>query len=88
MAAEEGHLISEGSKRASGETGYVHSWETGSTVDGPGVRMVLWTTGCPMRCQYCHNPDTWKLHNGRKMRESEVMEEVRKYAHFLRLAGV
>src|SRR5262245_37648579 len=42
-----------------GEMGFVHSFTTGSTVDGPGVRVVIWLTGCQFRCLYCHNPDTW-----------------------------
>src|SRR4051812_38776422 len=49
---------------ASGEVGFLHSFTTGSTVDGPGVRLVAWTTLCMFRCQFCHNPDTWTLSNG------------------------
>jgi pyruvate formate lyase activating enzyme len=45
--------------------GYVHSYQVGSTVDGPGLRFVAFLTGCLLRCQYCHNPDTWHKHNGR-----------------------
>ena len=53
-------------KRAldSGDIGFLHSFTTGSTVDGPGVRVVAWTAGCQYRCLYCHNPDTWTLTNG------------------------
>src|SRR6516164_7816298 len=49
---------------ATGDMGFLHSFTTGSTVDGPGVRVVGWTTGCHYRCRYCHNPDTWTLSNG------------------------
>ena len=49
---------------ASGDMGFLHSFTTGSAVDGPGVRVVAWTTGCMWRCRYCHNPDTWTLSNG------------------------
>ena len=49
---------------ATGDMGFLHSFTTGSTVDGPGVRMVAWTTGCMWRCLYCHNPDTWTVTNG------------------------
>ena len=48
---------------ATGDMGFLHSFTTGSTVDGPGVRVVAWTAGCPWRCQYCHNPDTWTMSN-------------------------
>ena len=44
--------------------GFLHSFTTGSAVDGPGVRVVAWTTGCMWRCLYCHNPDTWTMSNG------------------------
>ena len=47
-----------------GDMGFLHSYTTGSAVDGPGIRVVAWTTACMFRCQYCHNPDTWTLSNG------------------------
>ena len=47
--------------------GYIHSLESFGTVDGPGVRFVVFFEGCPMRCQYCHNPDTWVLTDGKQM---------------------
>jgi pyruvate formate lyase activating enzyme len=68
-------------------TGYVHSVETGGAVDGPGVRFVFFMAGCQFRCLYCHNPDTWRLHNGRLMTLDEAVGEVRSYASFLRFAG-
>jgi len=49
---------------ATGDTGFVHSFTTGSAVDGPGIRLVAWTAGCQFRCLYCHNPDTWNMMNG------------------------
>jgi len=47
-----------------GDTGFLHSFTTGSAVDGPGIRLVAWTAGCQFRCVYCHNPDTWNMMNG------------------------
>src|SRR5580765_5002721 len=53
--------------------GYVHSYEVGTTVDGPGLRFVAFLTGCLLRCQYCHNPDTWHKHNGRPVTIARAM---------------
>jgi pyruvate formate lyase activating enzyme len=64
---------------ASGDMGFLHSFTTGSTVDGPGVRVVAWTTGCMWRCQYCHNPDTWTLKNGIPVSVGHAADELRKY---------
>ena len=66
--------------------GYLHSIEVGSTVDGPGLRMTIFLTGCTLRCQYCHNPDTWHKHNGRKITVAEMMREIEKYAHVLQVS--
>lgn len=79
--------VAKRAKHLEGMTGYVHSIETAGTVDGPGIRFILFTTGCPLRCQYCHNPDTWHLKNGRHVSVDEVMEEIEKYSDFLNDAG-
>ena len=63
-----------------GDLGFLHSFTTGSAVDGPGIRLVAWTTACMFRCQYCHNPDTWTLKNGIPVTLERAIEEVRKYA--------
>jgi pyruvate formate lyase activating enzyme len=68
----------------SGELGYLHSFTTGSAVDGPGMRVVVWTSGCQFRCQFCHNPDTWKMTNGMPVKLSRTLEEIRKYPHALK----
>lgn len=70
-----------------GRWGFLHSEETGSAVDGPGMRVVFWTTGCEFRCLYCHNPDTWKLKHGQLVCVDDILDELRKYADFLRIAG-
>jgi pyruvate formate lyase activating enzyme len=69
---------------AKGDMGFLHSYTTGSTVDGPGVRVVAWTTGCMWRCQYCHNPDTWTLSNGIPVSVAKAAEELGKYRHSLK----
>ena len=81
-----GAKMSEGDVRAalaSGDMGFLHSYTTGSAVDGPGVRVVAWTSGCMWRCRYCHNPDTWKIGNGLPVSVARAAEELRKYAHGL-----
>ena len=70
---------------ATGEMGFLHSFTTGSTVDGPGVRVVAWTTGCQFRCLYCHNPDTWNLINGIPITVARAAEELEKYRHGLKV---
>jgi pyruvate formate lyase activating enzyme len=74
-------------KRAldSGEMGFLHSFTTGSTVDGPGVRVVAWTSGCQFRCLYCHNPDTWSLSNGTPVTLDRAVEELKKYRQGLKV---
>ena len=67
----------------SGDMGFLHSFTTGSTVDGPGVRVVAWTTGCLWRCRYCHNPDTWTMRNGYPVSVAKAAEEIGKYRHGL-----
>ncbi|HEX6851965.1 MAG TPA: pyruvate formate-lyase-activating protein [Candidatus Polarisedimenticolaceae bacterium] len=70
---------------ASGDMGFLHSFTTGSTVDGPGVRVVAWTSGCMWRCLYCHNPDTWKMTNGIPVPLSRAIEEIGKYRQGLKV---
>jgi len=70
---------------ATGDMGFLHSYTTGATVDGPGVRVVAWTTGCMWRCQYCHNPDTWTMSNGIPVTVSRAAEELRKYRQGLKV---
>jgi len=70
---------------AEGNMGFMHSFTTGSAVDGPGVRVVGWTTGCMWRCQYCHNPDTWTMRNGIPVSAGRALEELGKYRHGLQV---
>jgi pyruvate formate lyase activating enzyme len=68
-----------------GDMGFLHSFTTGSAVDGPGMRVVAWTTGCMFRCVYCHNPDTWTMSNGIPVTVARATEELRKYREGLRV---
>ncbi len=68
----------------SGDCGFVHSFTTGSAVDGPGMRVVAWLSGCQFRCVYCHNPDTWKMTNGMPVTLSRAIEVISQYRHDLK----
>jgi pyruvate formate lyase activating enzyme len=72
------------SAMTSGDLGFLHSFTTGSTLDGPGVRVVAWTAGCMWRCLYCHNPDTWTMTNGMPVSVARAAEELGKYRHGLK----
>lgn len=76
--------------KSSGETadsGFVHSYETAGTLDGPGLRYVVFLTGCPLRCLYCHNPDTQKLKNGTLTSAEKILEDLSRYKNFLLPSG-
>ena len=69
----------------SGDRGFLHSFTTGSAVDGPGIRVVAWTSGCQFKCLYCHNPDTWKLRNGIPVTLEGATAELEKYRTGLKI---
>src|SRR5437762_12694396 len=68
----------------SGDWGFIHSFTTGSAVDGPGVRIVAWLSGCQFRYVFCHNPDTWKVTNGTPVSMERAVEVVAQYRQGLR----
>jgi pyruvate formate lyase activating enzyme len=68
------------------EIGYFHSYDVTGAVDGPGTRFTLFLTGCPLRCQYCQNPDMWHVRDGRRVTAGRMLDEIGKYAAFLTAA--
>ena len=68
--------------------GYIHSKESFGTVDGPGLRYVVFFQGCPMRCQYCHNPDTWEVRKGREVTVDEILKDYNKNRSFYKKGGL
>ena len=68
--------------------GYIHSLESFGTVDGPGIRFVVFFQGCPMRCAYCHNPDTWQPMTGDVMSVNEILLNYENYRAFLKNGGI
>lgn len=67
--------------------GYVHSVETGGAVDGPGLRFVVFLSGCHLRCLYCHNPDTWHMKDAKKMDVAHLLNEISLYSNYLKRGG-
>lgn len=74
-------------KTATETTGYIHSVDSCGTVDGPGVRFVVFTSGCPMRCLYCHNPDTRYMQYGKPRSLDDLLDEIGAYSDFIKRAG-
>ena len=68
--------------------GYVHSFQSLGAVDGPGLRFVVFLQGCPLRCCYCHNPDTWQAGQGQRLLPSQVAARALRYRSYLRHGGV
>lgn len=67
--------------------GYIHSTESFGSVDGPGVRFVIFVSGCPMRCQFCHNPDTWDMQAGEKKSADELLRQALRYRSYWKDGG-
>jgi len=67
--------------------GRIHSTESGGMVDGPGIRFVVFLQGCPLRCRYCHNPDTWKAAGGLETDAASVVHETQRYKNFINASG-
>ncbi|MBD8070070.1 pyruvate formate-lyase-activating protein [Bacillus sp. PS06] len=67
--------------------GYIHSIESCGTVDGPGLRYIIFTQGCLLRCQFCHNPDTWEIGKGREITVEEVIKDLKSYLPFIKASN-
>ncbi|MCA1032173.1 pyruvate formate lyase-activating protein [Bacillus timonensis] len=67
--------------------GRIHSVETCGTVDGPGLRYIVFTQGCLLRCAYCHNPDTWDQNNGKEISVDEIIEDLKAYLPFIKASN-
>lgn len=67
--------------------GRIHSFETFGTLDGPGIRFVVFMQGCHLRCIYCHNRDTWDIEGGREYTADEVIGKMKKYLDYIRASG-
>ena len=68
-------------------TGHIHSIESCGTVDGPGIRFIVFFQGCLLRCLYCHNRDTWDIHGGKEVSVKELMDDLLSYRHYIKASG-
>ncbi len=67
--------------------GRINSFESCGTVDGPGIRFIVFLQGCLFRCKYCHNRETWDIHTGREVTVEEIIKEANSYRHFMNASG-
>ncbi len=70
-----------------GDIGFVHSWDINTSVDGPGTRMTVFMSGCPLRCQYCQNPDTWKMRDGQPVYLEAMIKKIDRYQDLFKSTG-
>lgn len=70
-----------------GDIGFVHSWDINTAVDGPGTRMTVFMSGCPLRCQFCQNPDTWKMRDGQPVYLEAMIDKVARYRDVFQATG-
>jgi pyruvate formate lyase activating enzyme len=70
-----------------GDIGFVHSWDINTSVDGPGTRMTVFLSGCPLRCQFCQNPDTWKMRDGKPVYLEDMINRVTRYKDVFQNTG-
>ncbi|CAB0951894.1 pyruvate formate lyase-activating protein [Corynebacterium diphtheriae] len=73
--------------RRTGDVGLVHSWELVTAVDGPGTRMTMFMSGCPLRCLYCHNPDTMGMKEGTVERVESIVKKIKRYRNVFKASG-
>ncbi|WP_314686861.1 pyruvate formate-lyase-activating protein [uncultured Bifidobacterium sp.] len=71
----------------SGDIGFVHSWDINTSVDGPGTRMTVFMSGCPLRCQYCQNPDTWRMRDGSPVYLKAMVAKIERYRDLFTATG-
>ncbi len=87
MSSIELFTLSSRNRQSGGAIGYIHSVETCGAVDGPGIRYVVFTVGCPLRCVYCHNPDCRTAKNGWRVSSTDLLEDIARYTNFLLSSG-
>lgn len=71
-----------------GKIGRIHSVESFGAVDGPGIRFIVFMQGCPLRCKFCHNPDTWNPKDGTEIDTETLANQIESYRNFIKKGGV